>query len=247
MATVALPELGPWLGRLCNASASTTELHPFTSLDDIRLSLATGVLDLAGAARGFTLDDRAAIVGSLHARSWRQLWDKALTAAASRTADTIDAGFAAAALESRFPGRQLARLKVNPAERAAIAARLGAGAVPLEAALARLDELAGRAGAPGATGDAAFAAWSDGLRTAARQLEAAWIALETAVDREGARWQAEFARVRHWKRPLWPLWLASAVLIALAAWFGLMLGGYLPVADWFRPVAEYWWTHFPFA
>ena len=59
--TATLPELGPWLGRLCNGAAATRSGH-FVSLDDIRLALATGVLDLAGAARGFSPDDHAAIV-----------------------------------------------------------------------------------------------------------------------------------------------------------------------------------------
>jgi hypothetical protein len=247
--TATLPELGPWLGRLCNAntSASSTNARRFAPLDDIRLALATGVLDLAGAARGFSADDHAAIVGSLHARSWRQLWDKALADASARTAGAINAGFASAAAESRFPGRRLGRLQVAPGELAAITARLGAGAIPLEAVLKRLEELAGPAGASGPVGGAAFGRWADALAAAGRQLESAWLALEEAVEREGVRWQGEIGAVRRWTRPRWPLWIITAILLIAAAWLGLVLGGYLLVPRWLLPFAEFWWTRFPFA
>jgi hypothetical protein len=241
-----LPELGPWLGRLCNAGAATRFRH-FVPLDDIRLALATGVLDLAGAARGFSPDDHAAIVGSLHARNWRQLWEKALGDAASRTADAIDAGFASAAALSRFPRRRLARLQVSEAERAAMKARLGAGAVPFEESLVRLEDLAGAAGSSGRGGEAAFSRWSDGLAAAARQLETAWMALEEAADREGARWKVEIDKVRDWTRPRWPLWVLSALLVGAASWLGLVLGGFLKVPAWLLPFAEFWWTRLPFA
>jgi hypothetical protein len=243
--TAMLPELGPWLGRLCNAGAASRVKH-FVPLDDIRLALATGVLDLAGAARGFSSDDRAAVVGSLHARSWRQLWDKALTDASSRTAEAINGGFAAAAAVSRFPKRRLARLQVSDAERAAMKARLGAGAIPFEESLVRLEDLAGGAGSSRG-GEAAFNRWSDGLAAAARQLESAWMALEEAADREGARWNAEIDKVRNWTRPRWPLWVITALSLAALTWLGLVLGGFLNVPPWLLPFAEFWWTRLPFA
>lgn len=246
--TAVLPELGPWLGRLCNAhGVANAGIRHFVSLDDIRLTLATGVLDLAGAARGFSADDHAAIVGSLHARNWRQLWEKALADASARTAEAINTGFASAAAESRFPARRLAKLQVNSAELAAMTARLGAGAIPFEASLARLEELAGAAGSSGARSEAAFGRWSDGLAAAARQLETAWMALEDAVDREGARWQGEIAHVRRWTRPRWPLWVITALVLAAASWLGLVLGGFLKVPGWLASFAEFWWTRFPFA
>lgn len=244
-----LPELGPWLGRLCNANGgpASTRLRHFVPLDDVRLALATDVLDLAGAARGFSADDHAAIVGSLHARSWRQLWEKALGDASARTAAAINAGFVSAAAESRFPKRQLSRLQVSATELGAMTARLGAGAIPFEAALARLEELAHVAGSSGPRSEAAFTRWSDGLAAAARQLESAWMALEDAVDREGARWQGEIENVRRWTRPRWPLWVITVVLLAAASWLGLVLGGFLTVPAWLVPFAEFWWTRLPFA
>ncbi len=250
MNTIAtLPELGPWLGRLCNANggAANTALRHFVPLDDIRLVLATGVLDLSGAARGFSSDDHAAIVGSLHTRSWRQQWDKALNEAASRTAQAINAGFASAAAESRFPRRKLQRLQVSDTELAALTARLGAGAIPFEASLVRLEELAHAAGASGPRSEVAFRRWSDGLAATARQLESAWMALEEAVDREGARWQGEMEKVRRWTRPRWPLWMITGLMLAAATWLGLVLGGFLTAPTWLLPFAEFWWTRLPFA
>lgn len=244
--TATLPELGPWLGRLCSAGAATRLRH-FVPFDDIRLALATGVLDLAGAARGFSPDDHAAIVGSLHARNWRRIWEAALDAAATRTAEAIDSGFASAAAHSRFPKRRLARLQVSVAERAAMKARLGAGAIPFEESLVRLEDLAGAAGSSARGSDAAFTRWSDGLAAAARALESAWMALEEAADREGARWKIESDKVRDWTRPRWPLWLFSGLVIATVAWLGLVLGGFLEVPGWLRPFAEFWWTRLPFA
>ena len=246
-ATAVLPELGPWLGRLCNAHSSATGVRHFVPLDDIRLALATGVLDLAGAARGFSSDDHGAIVGSLHARHWRQLWEQALSAASARTAEAISTGFASAAVESRFPARRLARLLVSAPELAAMTARLGAGAIPFEEALTRLEELAGAAGSSGSGSEAAFGRWSASLTAAARQLDSAWLALEDAVDREGARWQGEIEKVRRWTRPRWPLWVLTGVVLAAAAWLGLVLGGFLRVPNWLLPFAEFWWTRVPFA
>ena len=244
--TATLPELGPWLGRLCNAGAATRFRH-FVPLDDIRLALATGVLDLAGAARGFSPDDHAAIVGSLHARNWRRLWEEALGDASTRTADAIDSGFASAAALSRFPKRRLARIQVNDTERAAMKARLGAGAIPFEESLVRLDDLAGAAGSSARGSEAAFNRWTDGLAAAARALESAWMALEEAADAEGARWKVEIDKVRDWTRPRWPLWLFSGLVIAASTWLGLVLGGFLEVPGWLRPFAEFWWTRLPFA
>jgi hypothetical protein len=63
-------------------------------------------------------------------------------------------------------------------------------------------------------------------------LEAAWLNLEEAVEREAARWQEVADRVAHWRRPLWPVVAVGALVTALAAWFGLAYGGYLPAPDW---------------
>lgn len=236
-----LPELGPHLGRLC---ALVEPADRWAALDDIRLDLATSVLELASAARGFG-DDRAAVVGALRRHEWLGQWDRALERAAERTVQAIDAAFASAASESRLPARRLAALHVTAEERDAIAARLGAGAAPFVAALDRMDQLAAPAARTGAAGERAFAAWWDAVVEVGRKLEAAWDSLEHAALAEEARWAPEVAKVRAWRRPTWPLWLVTALVLALAAWVGLVLGGYVPVPAWLRPWAELWWAKVP--
>jgi hypothetical protein len=241
VAVSALPELGPHLGRLC---ALVEPTRRWAALDDIRLDLATEVLELASAARGFG-DDRAAVVGALRRHEWLAQWDRALDRAAERTVQAIDGAFSAAAAESRLPARRLAALRVTTEERDAITARLGAGAAPFVSALDRMDQLAAPAARSGAAGEAAFAAWWDAVVEAARKLEAAWGSLEQAALAEEARWVPEVETVRTWRRPTWPLWLVSALVFALAAWVGLVLGGYVPAPTWFRPFAEFWWARVP--
>ena len=215
-------------------------------LDDIRLDLATGVLDLASAARDFG-DDRGAVIGALRRHEWLGAWDKALARAAERTVQTIDGAFASAAAESRYPARRLALLRVTDEERDAITARLGAGAAPFVTALDRLDHLAAPAARSGAAGEAAFAAWWEAATEAARKLEAAWKSLEQAALGERVRWGPEIEKVRAWRRPAWPLWLVTALVVAAATWLGLVLGGYLMAPAWLRPFAEFWWTRVPAA
>lgn len=235
-----LPELGPWLGRLCASPHAMPGRR--VPLDDVRLALATATLDLAGAARDFADGDRAAAVSALRAREWRAAWNTAVATAAERTRAVLAEAFAAAAAESRLPARQLRRLQVTPAELGAITARLGASGTGFEARLARLDELATPAAAAGVQGDGAFAAWWAGVTDVARALDGAWHGVEEAAEAEVARWNGEVSRVRAWRRPGWPLWLASAAVLGVLAWLGLMLGGYVTVPAWLKPFADWWWA-----
>ena len=245
MGTTRLPELGPWLGRLCaNPSGAPARRVP---LDDVRIGLATATLDVAGAARDFADGDRAAAVSALRARDWRSAWSTAVTTAAERTRAVLGDAFAAAAAESRFPARRLKALQVTQAELGSITARLGAGGAAFEEQLARLDELAGPASAAGPGGEAAFAQWWTGVTDTARALDSAWQAVEDAAEQEVVRWQGEVARVRAWRRPRWLLWFVSAALLGVAIWIGLVLGGYAPVPGWLLPLAEWWWTTVTFA
>jgi hypothetical protein len=238
--SAALPELGPHLGRL---TALPEPGRHWVTLDDVRLELATGVLEHVSAARAFG-DDRVAVVASLRRREWLELWDRALAAAAARTVAALDHGFASAAAEARYPRRGRAALAVTADERAAITARLGAGAAPFVAALERMEQLAGAAGRDG---DAAFTTWWESVAEAGRRLEAAWESLERAARAEEPRWRPAIATVRAWRRPAWPLWVLTVVVLALAAGLGLVLGGYVPAPEWLRPLAEWWWQRVRFA
>ena len=49
-------------------------------------------------------------------------------------------------------------------------------------------------------------------------------------------------RVRRWRRPRWPLWLITVVVVGAAAYVGLVLGGYLPVPAALDGLAQWWWA-----
>jgi hypothetical protein len=235
---LVIPELGPSLGRLTEPGAEGGE-GAGLRLDDIRLRLVTGVFDLAGAARGFAAaGDAEGARTSLSRVAWLALWEKTLASAAERIAGLVNAGLASAAEESRFPRSRLEPLRLRAEDTRAIAARLGRGGAPFVAALDALEQ-AGRGA--GANGDAERA-WRDSLNAAARRLEAAWLALESAAGDEQRHWQAEVERVRRWHRPRWPLWLVTVVVVAAAAYVGLVLGGYLRVPPALEGLAYWWWS-----
>jgi hypothetical protein len=124
-------------------------------------------------------------------------------------------------------------LLLSDADVRAIAARLGSGGAAFVAALDGLEQAA--------RGTWSAAAWQAAITAAARRLESAWLALEEASRLEQANWAAEIARVRDWHRPTWPLWVVTGVVLAAAAYLGLVLGGYLPVPPPLRGFARFWW------
>ena len=76
-------------------------------------------------------------------------------------------------------------------------------------------------------------AWQAAVRTAARRLEAAWLALEEAVVIEGAKWDEAVRDVSAWKRPMWPVVATGVVAAGGAVWLGLVFGGYIDSPSWF--------------
>ncbi|MGH7645242.1 MAG: hypothetical protein ACREMR_06620, partial [Gemmatimonadales bacterium] len=112
----------------------------------------------------------------------------------------------------------------------AIAARLAAGATPFLAAVAALDAAAAEVRAR--RDDEATTRWQEALRTAARRLEAAWLALEDGLEQERQRWAPELAAVARWRPSLWPVVLLWAPVAALVVWLGLVLGGYVSAPAW---------------
>src|SRR5207253_2268120 len=83
-----------------------------------------------------------------------------------------------------------------------------------------LDAVAARVRDASVLDKAAHADWQEALRTAARRLEAAWLALETQVAEEQRRWADEIDAVDHWRPSLWPLialWTPFAVALV---WLG---------------------------
>ncbi len=227
---LVIPELGPSLGRLVSPPPPAPGTPPhWISLDDIRVTLVSQLFELAGDARRWAQEgDRELALATLNSTAWDTAWGSAVESVAERATATVSDRLLAAARESRLPRRHARMLPLDAAEVRAFAARLDVGGGELRQALASLDRLAPAARSERAPA-AAVQEWQDALGTAARRLEAAWLALEDALAREWREWNAEIEEVRAWRRPLWPLVLIGLLLFGTAGYCGLVLGGYLPV------------------
>ena len=60
--------------------------------------------------------------------------------------------------------------------------------------------------------------------------------MEDGVEAELLQWGPLVQRVARWRKPLWPVWVVSAVALAIAAGVGLMLGGFVPAPAALGPV-----------
>lgn len=236
LAPELIPELGPLLGRVAVPEGPASGLVP---LDDIRLTLVTELFDLAGAAREFAASgDVSSAVQSLNRQGWLAAWERAVDAAAERVAGRVDARLRSAAAESRLPKKRLARALLTADERRGIAVRIGIGGAGLIEALDTMEPLARRA----SRDPSGVEAWRAAIAGVARRTDSAWAALEQAAAREEAAWQEDITQLRAWRRPRLPLWIITFAVLALALWLGLMLGGFLTVPGFMRPLAEWWWS-----
>lgn len=225
-----VPELAPSLGRVIVARHRDA---PWVPLNDIREELATAVLELAGEGRGAgTREDRAQVLEVTGRRAWAAAWDQAVRRAAARVADALDAEIVRTARQVRLPRRRLRRHLLANAEKRAIAARLGTGGAAFVAALDELDAAAVRVQGATVLDKDAHADWQEALRTAARRVEAAWLALEAEVEEERRRWTPEIETLARWRPALWPVAVLWAPVAAALIWLGLVLGGYLPAPAW---------------
>lgn len=225
-----VPELAPALGRLIVPRRIG---EPWVPLDDIREELATRVLELGGDARAAALrDERDRVLEGLGRRAWLAAWERAARRAGERVSAALDHEIERAAHGARMARRQGRRRLLALSERRAIAARIAAGGEAFVAALDVLDAAAARAREASVLDRASHTEWQEALGTAARRLEAAWLALEAEVAAERRRWGAEIEAVGRWRPPLWPLLLWWAPLATALVWLGLVLGGYLPAPAW---------------
>ena len=240
-----VPELGPALGRLVDPPLSRSDRGSLDLiLDDIRLDLVTGIFELAGAARSFGASgDREGAIASLSRVAWLNLWERAVAAAAERLAEAVNVRLAEAARESKLPPRQLEALRLKAEDIRAITSRLGSGGAGFVSGLDALEQTVPRAAAAGTRGRAGEEEWQRALAAAARRLESAWLALVAGARVEQDRWKVEIDRVRAWRRPTRLLWLLSGLVLAVATYLGLVLGGYLLVPAPLRGLAEFWWSH----
>jgi hypothetical protein len=235
--SLSVPELGGALGRV--AAPRSSREGP--ALDEIRIVLATDLFAAAGEARHQAASgDIPSAVDALGEEVWRGIWERAVSAAGQELADRVVAQFQDAAVESRMPRAYLTRWTPTEPERRAITAHLGKGTRRLGLALDELTAVATRMRNQG-NGPAALARWTKAVDLCARRVEAAWIELLQAADKERGRWSVEVDRVRQWRRPRWPMWLLSGLLVAVAVYLGLVFGGFVEPPAFLRPWAEYWW------
>jgi hypothetical protein len=222
-----VPELAPSLGRII---VPRRQEPPWVPLDDIREELATRVLELG--AEGRAAEARTSILETTGRSAWAAAWDHAVRRVASRIAEVLDAELRRTARSVRLPRRKLRQHLLTNAEKRAIVARLGTGGGAFIAALDELDAAASRVAQASVLEKDALAQWQDALRTVARRLEAAWLALETEVEEERRRWMPEIAALAAWRPRLWPIFLVWIPLAIVLVWLGLVLGGYVPAPAW---------------
>jgi hypothetical protein len=233
-----VPELAPSLGRII---VPRRQQAPWVPLDDIREELATRVLELGGEGRaaaaregdgGVGGADRARVLETTGRRAWAAAWDHAVRRAAMRVAEALDAELKRTGLRVRLPRLRLRSLRLSSAEKRAIAARLGTGGGTFVAALDELEAAAARAADASVLEKDAHAVWQDALRTVARRLEAAWLALEDEVAEERVRWHPEIEKLAAWRPKLWPVIVGWLPLGVLLLWLGLIIGGFVPAPAW---------------
>ena len=224
--TLPLPEFGPALGRLVlpgKPGGAAGLLAP------VRIALVTRLLSAAGEARQALADgDEMAARAALRPSIWTALWDQAAEESAALLTAQVDARITRAAALARMPAWRAERYRVTPQEHRAMHARLGAVAGALLRAAAGLDDTSGEA-------------WAAQALATVRRLESAWSDHVAIAERELADWEADIQAVSAWRRARWPLWVFSATVLAAATWLGLVLGGYLAVPNFLRPLAEFWW------
>lgn len=225
-----VPELGPSLGRLIVPHRLN---DPWVPLDDVREALATRVMECAGAARRDAADAAPArALRQLDRDAWSEAWNEAVRRAAERVALGLEATMAFEARRVRMPAHRAKALALSAAERRAITARLGSGAEGFEAALEDVARATDELHRDWPGDSETVTGWRAAQELAARRLESAWLALETLVDQERARWAPKLEAIRSWRPSLLPVlavWLPAAGVLV---WLALVIGGYLPAPEW---------------
>jgi hypothetical protein len=225
-----VPELGPSLGKLVSGAGRAPSA---LRLDECRHRLVTRIIEHAGEARRLSAnEERAPAVAALGRDVWLAAWDELVGAVAKALAVSVNTRLEAEARAVRMPRRLRRRVLLDETERRALAARLGSSGAVLIPALDAVNRLGAAALSATPMERDAMTAWQEALKTAARRLEAAWLALEDAVEAEQARWGEVADRVATWRKPMWPVLVVGLLALLLAGWLGLAFGGYLPAPQW---------------
>jgi hypothetical protein len=203
--------------------------------------MVTQLFELAGDARRWSAEgERQLALATLNREAWQEVWRHTVHTVAARTAAVVSQRLAAAAREARIAPRRSRNLALTSDEVEALAARLDVDSGSLLRALFDLDLAAHAVRSEQASAEQVLA-WQEALGTAARRLEAAWIGLERQLGQEWQRWVVEIEELRHWRRSVWPPVIVGLLLLLLAGYSGLVLGGYLPVPDRWRDLVNRIW------
>ena len=229
-----IPELGPYLGKV----VSGTGREPGgLCLDAVRIRLAGRVFERAGEARRLASRDRRdAAVAAIGRTAWLEAWEEAVGSAAALVLDRAQAHLQAEMRAVRLPGRMRRRVMPSPDERIAVGARLGSAGAILVSSLDAIETLGAAAVTATGLDRESVVAWQSALCTAGRRLEAAWMALEDAVEQESAQWRRVADEVSRWRPALWPMIVLTVVVTGAALWLGLVFGGYVEPPQWFAAV-----------
>jgi len=189
-------------------------------------------MERAGEARRLSAnDERSSALATLDCATWREAWDEALVTVTDTLADRVSAQLDAEARAVKMAKRRRAKLQLDEVAKRTIAARLGATGAALVPVLDAIDQAAGALEATRREHDA-MEKWQEAQKLAARRLEAAWLALELAVEQEATRWLDVMDEVARWRKPFWPVAVVGLVALGLAVWLGLIFGGYVDPPGW---------------
>ncbi len=242
---IRVPELGPHLGKLVTGTGNQPG---GLALDQIRIELATRVLELAGEARELAArDERWPVFEAVGPEAWLLAWDRAVGRVATVLLDKFQAEIGIAARAAKMPRRLVKKLSPDQAERRALTARLASCSGVLVGVLDRMASLAREAAGATPAERASLEEWQETLKAAARKLEAAWLALEQEVEREAWRLRETVRVVGGWRKPLWPVAVITLAALSAAVWLGLVLGGYLPFPNWLNDLLNDLWIRLPLA
>jgi hypothetical protein len=226
-ARLALPELGPYLGRLADATRRFDD--PELGLDSLRLAMVTELFERAGAARNALrdghLEEARATLNEAH---WLEIWRRAAGQATDLTIALVRARLQRAQWISGMPDRFLARRLPTKEDREVLGAKLEAAGIPLENQLGR--------GFPREDG------WWEAIRRAAVAVEDSWEQLEDVVRATLRTTEAEVRVVEGWRASPVPWVIALVAAIAATGWVGLTLGGFLPRPGWLDGFHRLFWS-----